>query len=318
MTIQGKITKAIAGFYYVNVVGSGIYECKARGIFRKEMRKPLVGDDALIEVISGAEKTGNVVDLLPRKNELVRPPVANIDQVLLIFSMRTPDPNLILLDRFLIAAKRRGIPCLIGFNKVDIVGDSSGDGRGGSGSDLCSRGVPGECMEILAAYHDSGVPLYFFSVRTGEGMDEMRRVLRGKMTALAGPSGVGKSSFTNAVQDNVHMEVGDISKKLSRGKNTTRHLELICVEDGTFLCDTPGFSALDTQSMPKEELEEYYAEFHPYIGKCFYQGCAHLSEPDCAVKQALHEGKISAERYEHYRYLYEELKEEEKRTFKRR
>jgi len=295
--MQGKILKAIAGFYYVYVVESGLYECKARGIFRKENRKPLVGDDARIEVISETEKTGNVVDLLPRRSELKRPPVANIDQALILFAMRTPDPNLMLLDRFLIAAERAGISCVICFNKLDAA-------------------LPGQKEEIRDAYSGCGAPVHFLSIKTGEGLDEVKELLRGKTTALAGPSGAGKSSFTNAVQDRVRMEVGDISRKLARGKNTTRHCELICLDEDTYLCDTPGFTALDTQLLPKEELEKYYKEFAPCLGKCFYQGCAHMAEPDCAVKEAMKDGRIHAIRYDHYRYLYEELREEERRRYR--
>ena len=147
-------------------------------------------------------------------------------------------------------------------------------------------------------------------------MEEAARLLKGKTTALAGPSGVGKSSFTNAVQDKVHMEVGSISRKLARGKNTTRHTELICIDEDSYIFDTPGFSALDTADLPKEELEDYYPEFRPYLGYCYFQGCAHLSEPDCAVKAALAHGDLPPARYDHYRYLYEELSELEKRRYK--
>lgn len=295
--MQGKITKAIAGFYYVHVAGSGIYECRAKGIFRREKKTPLVGDEVRIELISEEDRSGNLVELLPRKNLLPRPPVANIDQVLILFSMRTPDPNLILLERFLIEAARRDIPALIGFNKIDAAKES-------------------ECLELQEMYRGCGVPLLFLSVQRGDGMEEAARLLEGKTTALAGPSGVGKSSFTNAVQDKVHMEVGSISRKLARGKNTTRHTELICIDEDSYIFDTPGFSALDTADLPKEELEDYYPEFRPYLGHCYYQGCAHLSEPDCAVKAALARGDLPPARYDHYRYLYEELSELEKRRYK--
>ena len=295
--MQGKILKAIAGFHYVQVAGSGIYECKARGIFRKENRKPLVGDDVLIETISEEEKTGNVIDILPRRSELKRPPVANVDQALILFAMRTPDPNLMLLDRFLILSERAGIDAVICFNKLDAA-------------------APGQADDIRAIYESAGVPVHFISVRTGEGMEQVRALLKGKTTVLAGPSGAGKSSLTNAILGGSYMEVGDISRKLARGKNTTRHSELICVEEGTFLCDTPGFTALDPEAIGKEELDRYFEEFSPFIGRCYFQGCAHMAEPGCAVKDAVADGKIHPVRYDHYCYLYEELKDEERRRYR--
>ena len=295
--MQGRILKAIAGFYYVYVVGSGIYACKARGIFRNENRKPLVGDIVEMEVTHEADMEGNVTVILPRSSELTRPPVANIDQVIILFAMRTPDPNFLLLDRFLIEAQRQKVSCLIAFNKID-------------------EADPAEIDRIRETYRGCGSPLYFLSVRTGEGVEALKEALKGKTTALAGPSGAGKSSFTNAVQEDVTMEVGDISKKLARGKNTTRHSQLIMAGPDTWLCDTPGFTALDTAELEKEDLENYYPEFAPYLGKCYFQGCAHIAEPGCRVKEALEDGGISAGRYEHYRYLYEERREEEKRKYK--
>ena len=295
--MKGKIIKGIAGFYYVAVAGSGIYECRARGIFRKQKRKPLVGDDVVVELISENEKTGNVVETLPRMNEMLRPAVANVGQALILFAMQHPDPNFMLLDRFLISAQLQHVPCRICFNKADTAEQGTMD-------------------RIAAAYAHCGCSVDFISVRTGEGLERVREYVRGTTTVLAGPSGVGKSSLTNALLGSEHMETGEISKKLARGKNTTRHAELIRISENTYICDTPGFSSLETSGLTKEELQDYYAEFSPYIGTCRFQGCAHMSEPDCAVRRAVEDGSISRDRYDSYRTIYEELADAERRRYK--
>ncbi len=295
--MTGIIVKGIAGFYYVYVAGSGIYECKARGIFRKQGRKPLVGDRVRIDVLDRETHQGNLVELLPRTSELARPAAANIDQALLLFAAKTPDPNFVLLDRFLISMEREGIPCVIAFNKADL---------------LTSE----EAEKLRGMYMKCGSPVRLVSVREGRGVDELKSMLTGRTTVLAGPSGAGKSSFANAVQSAVRMETGEISRKLSRGKNTTRHAELIPVDEVSWLCDTPGFMALENSGIRKEELKNYYDEFLPYLGRCRFDGCVHISEPDCAVKAALEEGNIDPVRYGNYCLIYEDLKEAEQNRYR--
>lgn len=293
---QGKIIKGIAGFYYIYVAGSGIYECKARGLFRKHNMKPLVGDDVRIEVINETEMTGSLTEILPRKNSLIRPASANVDQALIIFALEHPKPNGLLLDRFLITMERAGVPAVVVFNKLDLKEER-------------------EFQEIAANYAGAGCRLIGTSIREGRGLEEIRDCLRGKVTVLAGPSGVGKSSLTNALQDEIKMEIGEISRKLMRGKNTTRHAQLIPIGEDSFLMDTPGFTSFELTDMGKEELGHYYPEFIPYEKKCYFQGCAHINEPKCAVKEALNEGMISSVRYRHYVSLYEDLYEAEKRKY---
>lgn len=286
----GKIMKGIAGFYYVGVAGSGVYECKAKGIFRKDKIKPLVGDDVEIEVLNEEEKLGNIVKILPRRSELIRPAVANIDQALVIFAAREPKPNLSLLDRFLVIMEKQDVPVIICFNKQD----------------LCDEEEVGRLKEI---YESCGYPVVLASAKQGEGIEEIKALLRGKTTTVAGPSGVGKSSLTNLLQNKVQMETGEISKKLGRGRHTTRHSQIIQIEEDTWLYDTPGFTSFYVEEIEKEELRFYFREFSKYEGTCRFQGCTHTHEPGCMVKNALEEGKISKERYENYLELYGELKE---------
>ena len=285
----GKIMKGIAGFYYVGVVESGVYECKAKGIFRKDKIKPLVGDDVEIEVLNEEEKLGNIVKILPRRSELIRPAVANIDQALVIFAAREPKPNLSLLDRFLVIMEKQDVPVIICFNKQD----------------LCDEEEVGRLKEI---YEACGYPVVLASAKQGEGIEEIKSLLRGKTTTVAGPSGVGKSSLTNLLQNEVQMETGEISKKLGRGRHTTRHSQIIQIEKDTWLYDTPGFTSFYVEEIEKEELRFYFREFSKYEGTCRFQGCTHTHEPGCMVKNALEEGKISKERYENYLELYGELK----------
>ena len=287
--MQGKIIKGIAGFYYIYAEDGNIYECKAKGIFRKDNFKPLVGDNVEITVLNEEEKEGSVTSILPRRNSLIRPAVANVDQAFLIFAMENPKPNFLLLDRFLIMMKQQ-IPAVICFNKKDV-------------------GEKEEMEKLYEIYTGCGYRVVLSSTYEGEGMDEIHEILKGKTTVVAGPSGVGKSSITNCMQGEVQMETGEISKKLKRGKHTTRHSQVIPVEKNTFLVDTPGFSSLYLTDMKEEELRDYFPEFVMYEPQCRFQGCMHIHEPGCAVKKALSEGKISQQRYDNYLALYEELKE---------
>ena len=288
--MQGKIIKGIAGFYYIYAQDGNVYECKAKGIFRKDNFKPLVGDNVEITVLNEEEKEGSVTSILPRRNSLIRPAVANVDQAFLIFAMENPKPNFLLLDRFLIMMKQQEIPAVICFNKKDV-------------------GEKEEMEKLYEIYTGCGYRVVLSSTYEGEGMDEIHEILKGKTTVVAGPSGVGKSSITNCMQGEVQMETGEISKKLKRGKHTTRHSQVIPVEKNTFLVDTPGFSSLYLTDMKEEELRDYFPEFVMYEPQCRFQGCMHIHEPGCAVKKALSEGKISQQRYDNYLALYEELKE---------
>lgn len=291
--MQGKIIKGIAGFYYVHVPGEGIYECKARGIFRKDNRKPLVGDNVILDVLDEQEKLGNISELFARKNELVRPAVANVDQALVIFSIVKPQPNFNLLDRFLIMMEQQNIPCIICFNKLDIDTDNRR-----------------EAYESI--YGDCGYRTITVSAASQTGIEALKELIAGCTTTVAGPSGVGKSSLINCLQTGVVMETGSISRKIERGRHTTRHTELIAVKEDTYILDTPGFSSLGLFSLEKEELSGFYHEFAPFEENCRFRGCAHRNEPDCSVKKALAEGKISRLRYDNYCQLYEELADRRK------
>jgi len=291
--MQGKIIKGIAGFYYVNVVESGVYECKAKGVFRKEKIKPLVGDNVRIEILDEENKTGNIVEIFPRKNELIRPAVANIDQALVVFAVTKPTPHFNLLDRFLVMMERKEIPVVLCFNKKDIA-------------------TSPEIAELEAIYEKCGYPIVFTSALEQENIEEIRRLLLKKTTAIAGPSGVGKSSLINLLQNQVQMETGTISRKIERGKHTTRHSELIAVDVDSYIMDTPGFSSLYVNDFEKEELKYYFWEFASYEGQCRFQGCDHVHEPGCAVKEALEEGKIHPVRYKNYLEMYTELKEKKR------
>ena len=287
--MRGKIIKGIAGFYYVHVVESGVYECKAKGVFRKEKLKPLVGDEVEIEILSEAEKEGNITEVFLRKNELVRPAVANIDQALVVFAITKPRPHFNLLDRFLVMMESKDIPVILCFNKEDIATDP-------------------QVKELKDIYADLSYPLLFTSARLGQNMDEVKKVLKGRTTVIAGPSGVGKSSIINILQPDANMETGAISTKIERGKHTTRHSELFPIDEDSYIMDTPGFSSLYVNDFEKEELKYYFPEFAPYEGTCRFQGCDHIHEPDCAVKAALEQGLIHEVRYKNYVEMYEELK----------
>ena len=281
--------KGIAGFYYVHDGISGVYECKAKGIFRNKKIKPLVGDDVEFTILDEEEKTGNIVDILDRENELIRPAVANIDQAMVVFAATAPEPNLNLLDRFLVTMESQDVPVVICFNKKDLVTEE-------------------EAKRLTSIYEAAGYEVHLTNAKSGEGIEQIRGLLRGKTTVLAGPSGVGKSTITNEIQPEAEMETGTISEKIKRGKHTTRHSELFFVETDTFVMDTPGFSSMFVDNMKPEELQQFFPEFEEFIPDCRFLGCVHVGERECGVKDAVKEGTLSKDRYENYRLIYEELK----------
>lgn len=291
--MKGKIIRGIAGFYYVQTTLSGVLECKAKGVFRKDKIKPLVGDDVEVEVLDEVEKLGNITEILPRENALVRPAVANVDQAVVIFAASYPRPNLNLLDRFLLMMTTQGVPTLICFNKAD---DSN----------------PDFLLELQEIYRESGSKVFITSTVTGEGVDLFAEQLKGKTSVFAGPSGVGKSSVMNRIFPEAQMETGAISEKIKRGKHTTRHSELFYLGEDTYIMDTPGFTSLNLPMIEKEDLRHCYPEFHPYENTCKYLGCVHIHEPACQVKEAIAEGKISKSRYDNYVQFYEEMKNRKK------
>ena len=291
--MQGKIVKGISGFYYVFVEGTGIYECKAKGVFRNKKVKPLVGDNVEIAVIDEEKMLGNVEEILPRLNELIRPAVSNIDMALVIFAAAKPQPNFNLLDRFLCMMVYQKVPVTICFNKCDLVTEE-------------------ERKALEDIYKPAGYDILFTSAKTKENIEELKALLKNKTTTVAGPSGVGKSSLINTLQDEIQMETGKISEKIERGKHTTRHSEIIPIGKGSYIMDTPGFSSIYTCPCEKEELRDYFPEFYKYEGKCRFNGCVHVNEPDCAVKEAVEKGHIGQSRYDNYVQFYNEIKERRK------
>lgn len=287
--MQGKIIKGISGFYYVYIKNQGIYECKAKGAFRKQKIKPLVGDNVEIAILDENNFLGNIEEILPRKNSLIRPAVANIDMALVIFAAAKPQPNFNLLDRFLCMMEFQDVPVTICFNKCDIVSED-------------------EIAELEEIYSASGYNIIFTSAKKNIGVDKLKTLLEDKTTAVAGPSGVGKSSLINAMQSSVVMETGTISEKIERGKHTTRHSQIIPISNNSFIMDTPGFSSMDVPGLEKEELWKCFPEFREYEKFCRFHGCCHINEPDCGVKDALSEGHINKVRYDNYVLLFEEMK----------
>lgn len=292
----GRIIKGIAGFYYVYNDSFGVVECHAKGILRKGKYRPLVGDTVDFETVPDSEGklSGSILAIHERHSSLIRPEVANVDQALVVFAYESPEPNIQLLDRFLIMLERQGVDCIICFNKLDIVSRQKRE-------------------SILDIYKNSGYPVIEVSAKANEGIEGLRQLINGKITAFAGPSGVGKSSLINLFCPEAFMETGEISQKTERGKHTTRHSELFHVEEDTYIMDTPGFTALELmEGMEAEELRSYYKEFYEYEGQCKYDSCSHTHEPSCAVKQAVEGNMFSQIRYDNYCYLYDELRKRRK------
>ena len=287
----GKIIKGVAGDYTVITPEDKRYICRAKGIFRKNGVTPLIGDNVEFEVLSETE--GNVLKIMERKNSLVRPACANVDQVLVVFAAASPEPNLNLLDRFLIMMKKQDVSSVLCFNKKDIAQDSR--------------------LQLLAEnYEASGITILFVSVLKEEGLEEIKSVLKGKTTILAGPSGVGKSSMMNWLAPEGNFEVGSLSERIGRGKQTTRHTELVEIDKDTYLCDSPGFSSIYLEGIDYKELKEFFPEFASYSPDCRFLSCNHINEPDCAVKDAVSKGLISRGRYDNYCALFNELKNKPK------
>lgn len=293
----GKIIKGIAGFYYVEVAGSGIYQSKAKGLFRKEKIKPLVGDEVRITVTHEKDMEANIEEIFPRKNELYRPAVANVDQVLVVMAFADPDPDYGVLDRFLVQMEIAGIHTVICFNKDDLA-------------------ASGRAEEVKSVYESAGYEVVMASVKEKKGLEELSKKAAGKTTVLAGPSGVGKSSIVNHLSSEKIMETGEISEKLKRGKNTTRHAQLVVIGENTYICDTPGFTSFEAENISSSELRRYFPEIWKYEGECRFNGCVHDKEPDCRVKEAVERGSISRFRYDSYIRLFSELKEKEKNKYK--
>lgn len=290
--MKGKIIKGVGGFYYIHLHDNRVFECKAKGVFRNQGIKPSVGDDVEMDVIDDAALQGNIVNILPRKNKLVRPAVSNVDQAVIIFALSNPAPNYNLLDRFLIMMEQQGVETIICLNKADIA-DAD------------------EAAQIREIYENCGYKVFVTSTYDTEdtsGIKGLRENIKGKTTVFAGPSGVGKSSLLNVMQPEAQAKTGAVSDKIKRGKHTTRHSELMYVCEDTFIMDTPGFSSLYVENVEPDALKEYYNEFASYSEQCRFHGCLHINEPDCGVKQALADKLISQLRYDNYRQIYEELK----------
>lgn len=291
--MTGKIIKGIGGFYYVVCENGITYECKAKGVFRNRKIKPLVGDNVEIEILDEEKNLGNIEDILPRFNWLNRPAVANVDQTVIIFAVSAPAPNFNLLDRFLINMEQHEVPTVICFNKVDLEGFRQSE-------------------DICRSYTKSGYEVLFISAESGYGIDVLEAVIKEKTTVFAGPSGVGKSSTLNSLFPDANVQTGGLSEKIQRGKHTTRHSELMFVDDDTYIMDTPGFSSLYTEEIEAEDLKLYFPEIAAYTGTCKFNMCNHISEPGCLVKKAVSDGRISKMRYDDYVMIYNELKEKRK------
>ena len=277
-----RIIKALSGFYYVQTE-DGVVECRARGRFRRQDQSPLVGD--FVRITRQADK-GVLEALLPRKNAFIRPAVANIDQLVVLASCAIPVTEPFLIDRVLAIARLQNVPALVVVNKDDLA----------------------PAQPLAEIYRRAGVPVLVTSAETGEGIEALREALTGKLSCLTGNSGVGKSSLLNRACPQLSLPVGEVSEKLGRGRHTTRHIELYSLGADTFVADTPGFSAFDTERMElvhKEQLQYAFPEFAPYLGHCQFPDCAHRKEPGCAVRKALAEGKIGQTRYDSYERLYE-------------
>ncbi len=279
--MQGIIVKGIGGFYYIKAADNNVYECKARGVFRNEKITPVIGDNVEIDIKNGK---GSIVKIFERRNELIRPSVANTDMLVLVVAAASPSPNMPLIDKMLINAQINGIEPIICINKTDL-----SDGK-----------------EIAEIYQNAGFRVLRVCAEKNEGIEDLKKMITGKVSAFAGLSGVGKSSILSIILGDT-LETGAVSEKILRGRHTTRHVELFELDGGGFVFDTPGFSSLEVYGIKASELQEYFPETEKYRNNCRFRGCMHINEPDCAVKAAVNDGIISTSRYESYKMLYEQL-----------
>jgi ribosome biogenesis GTPase len=288
--MKGLIVKGIGGFYYVKTE-SGVIQTRGRGIFKKDGTTLMVGDNVEMEMLDDGDGVINSID--KRKNVFARPPIANVDTFVIVFSVTKPKPNFDVIDKFLIMAESNDVESILCMNKCDL------------GSEAAQK-------EIAARYEES-YPVIAVSGKTGKGIDRLIRAMEGKRVALAGPSGVGKSTITNLIIPDAAMETGNISQKTSRGKHTTRHVEIFQMPEGGMIYDTPGFTSFDITGVSAEELDQFYPELDRLRGDCRFDDCRHIKEPDCAVRKAVAEGSINEERYESYVKNYGELREKNRR-----
>lgn len=292
--ITGTIVKGIAGFYYVKAEEK-IFECKARGKFRNVNITPYIGD--IVKIIPNENQlTGSITEILPRKNLLIRPPVANIDQAIIVFAAKSPDPKLQLLDRFLVLVEEQNLDICICINKIDLDQEK-------------------EYEAVRLIYEKAGYKVILTSTVFNIGIEEIKKELINKTTVFAGPSGVGKSSLLNTVDSNLKLKTGDISQKVKRGKHTTRHVELLPLKEGGFVLDTPGFSSLSLENISSNMLQKFFREFESYRDYCKFSECSHIHEPQCMIKQKVDEGIIDKGRYERYKLIYNELESARQRRW---
>lgn len=285
---KGIIIKGIGGFYYVLYNNNDIVECKARGIFRKDKITPMVGDNVKFKIFKNSH--GIIEEILPRRNQLERPPVSNVDQGIIVFSTTNPNPNFQLLDRFLVLGEKQNLKLIICINKVDLINSGTINNK-----------------IVTERYEKTGYPIIFTSIKEYIGIKELKKHLSNHISVFAGPSGVGKSSLLNEIDMEYNLATNVVSEKINRGKHTTRHVELLPYGDNGYVVDTPGFSSLSIEDIKKDELMYFFPEYREFLGKCKFSSCIHIHEPNCAIIEALHKGNINKERYDSYSYFLEEI-----------